>query len=128
MNSVASGGLHNILADTTWSSGFLNASGVVVSAGATTKEQVTDFIDVGTATALIFYSEVNSTSQKWIGISQYDSNKTHLGRRVVNDTMVGFVFEPSTQYIRISFRTYGDSQALANLIDVDTTDTIYVGD
>ena len=127
MNSVSGGGLYNVLKDTTWYDGYIDASGNLVASNPN-GEKTTDFIDLGNNNAYLFYTEVNSSSQKWCGIAFYDSTKRAIQRNAGNTLTSGDVLPSNAQYIRFSYRTFGDSQALANLIEVDTTDTIYVGD
>lgn len=127
MNSVASsGGLYNVLKDTTWVDGYIDGNGRLIASNPN-GEKATDFIDVGNNNVYVFYTEVNSSSQKWMGIALYDSTKRFIQRSADNVLTMGKILPSNAQYIRFSYRTYGNSQALANLIEVDTTDTIYVG-
>ena len=126
MNSVASGGFYNVLKDTTWYDGYIDSGGGLIPSNPN-GEKTTDFIDLENYNAYLFYTEVNSSSQKWSGIAFYDSTKRFIQRNAGNVLTSGDVLPSNAQYIRFSYRSYGDSQALANLIEVDKTDTIYVG-
>lgn len=138
---TASGGggqarsITNILGNNvTLVTGYLNASGSIVSAGVQTKEVTTDYIDISAYAGqkLQCWNEIGGNVAPWVGAFFYNSSKTAIGsRRIICEAaingsgMTPYVYAvlyygsntgtratgaaidvPSNaQYIRVSFRT-----------------------
>lgn len=130
---AAGGAVRNLLAGTSWTDEYLGYSAAVTPA-TENGEKLTDYIDISATSRLLFVScETNDLGAAYvpvIGIGYYDSayatvsptRQTFSVNYVVGDRRVAVqeIQIPDTcTYVRIYFRTFGDSTARAALVDVN---------
>lgn len=97
------------------SPGYIDGDGSIATAGVTTKEIVTDFIDVSDNKLYSFVYKLY-TGTPWLGYCFYDENKQKVGSRITlsdfpvidsYSTGIASVRRPDdAKYLRVSFRTY----------------------
>ena len=124
MNAIASGQLTNLLADTTWVSGFLNANGGIDSTG--TRAVVSDYIEISGEYFLSISHTSNSISNYML-ICYYDENKSFIAPRdyLANSTAGTEIVRVShninnAKYLRVCYARQNATQITAGLYDITT--------
>lgn len=108
-------------------SGFLASSGAVSVADATKQEVYTeDYFPVTFGKVYRYEQGMTAEYSQWLAICEYTSDRTFIGRTVLVNSVTGVLakgtYTPSKStvaYVRLSWRTYGDTGAGARLIEPD---------
>ena len=100
--------------------GYLDSSGTVTMPGVVNKELTTDFIEVIPTTKYMFQLWVAKTGDPWVRYEYFDNSKTYISRTEIttatevqtnyNYIKAEIIIPIGTKYIRISWRSYGDSK------------------
>ena len=115
----------NLFANATFSSGYLDSSGYVKTAGGSTKEVYSDEIDITGMTTLALLAAYERTDEFWVWCCWYNSSHGFISRTAPYNSVVGTcpsvtkITPPANAvYLKITFRTYGEIVcALMNYYD-----------
>ena len=132
MNAVASGQLTNLLANTTWQSGYFAYNGSISGSGVPKEMYESEYIDLDSSETYVLLISTPNLSENWIGIGTYNNDGTWKSRLNTSDVKTTSYRFNNQSKIRVSFRTYGNSYALlctqTEYENFITSNGIYVGD
>ena len=128
----------DMLSGVTLVSGFFSSSGAVSAADATKQEVHTEeYFPVTFGKVYRYEQGMTAEYSQWLAICEYTSDRTFIERTVLVNSVTGVLAEgtytPSKStvaYVRLSWRTYGDTGAGARLIEPDvpyTPDSVEYG-
>jgi glycerophosphoryl diester phosphodiesterase len=118
--------------------GYLISSGTVTTPNSVNKELTTDFIEVIPTTKYMFQLWVAKTGDPWVRYEYFDNSKTYISKTEIqtatevqenyNYIKAEIIIPIGTKYIRISWRSYGDSKIKFERGDATTDWTPGIGE
>lgn len=99
----------------TWNSGFVNVRGDINGQNSDVKEKISSYIEVDSNKTYTFSYETgnfpNDGAGTWVGVGLYDENHQFIQRLVFTNDIgaMPIITTDKTKYLRLSFRTYGET-------------------